>query len=59
MANTTRKSENKKPENELAQFLNSLEPSVRDLLVKCLHLNGESSDELSDRQKIEKLRSAL
>ncbi len=59
MATTTRKTESKQPENELAQFLNSLEKPVRDLLVKCLHLHGEDGDALTEKQKLEQLRSAL
>lgn len=49
----------KEPANELAAFLTSLEGGTREVLVKCLHLHGEEGDALTEKQKVEQLRSVL
>ena len=52
-------SQKKSKTNDLADFLQELDEKTRVLLVKCLHLNGEGGDELSDRKKLERLRASL
>jgi hypothetical protein len=56
---TPEKQHNKDKPNELSDFLRSLDEETRKLLVKCLHINGESGEALTEKQRLEKLRSAL
>lgn len=53
------KTRDKRTSNELAAFLESLDKTTRELVIKCLHLHGEEGDVLTDKQKIDRLRAAL
>jgi hypothetical protein len=59
MMPTLKSKNNNGKSNELSQFLESLDEETRKLLIKCLHINGESGDSMSEKEKIESLRAAL